>query len=400
MKQILQEISENLILLNEYDFTEEQLAAKWLGSAPASDEEINKVQDLLQIKLPQEYIDFLKISNGFHELSSVHPTLMPVSKIDYLINIDEDLVEIWGTHEELAHVARGLQESILIGGLGEEQYLLLIPPNDVEKQWRYWEFANWKQGEEEVASLTAYFTEVLEFLKKDTEGLTAPRPKPVIDYSLRDYVFAQDWDNVYTSAADLFLENITLPYYNGSFDPLKLLFVAAGKLNRYEELASLIYKARTTNEQYKLIAHILIPWEEAAKNKTNFVADAPFVIKKNPETIEQIEEQIRVNRPDLLREKSWKEKASYQLYFLYQGGNAPAFIQVYESQPEILLFDYEIKAAIVYATLHQPLKAKQALDRYFKEAFTYRPLAPFLYPVLMEILDNDFTNDILSKYKQ
>ena len=66
MKQILQEISEHVLLLNEYDFTEEQVQSKWLGNPPATDEEINKAQALLQITLPEDYIEFLKISNGFH----------------------------------------------------------------------------------------------------------------------------------------------------------------------------------------------------------------------------------------------------------------------------------------------------------------------------------------------
>jgi len=55
-------------------------------------------------------------------------------------------------------------ESILIGGINQEQYFLLIPPNLTNEKWKYWKFANWHPGEEEHLNLESYFTEVLNFM--------------------------------------------------------------------------------------------------------------------------------------------------------------------------------------------------------------------------------------------
>ena len=116
--------------------------------------------------------------------------------------------------------------------------------------------------------------------------------------------------------------------------------------------------------------------------------------------IEEIEEQIRLNVPHLLKAKNIKDKAGYQLYFLFQWGNASEFIQVYKNYNDILFFDYHLNAAIVYATLQEPENAKQELIKYFDQAFSYRPLAPFLDPVLLPVIDKEFSNSMLLKFKQ
>ena len=59
-----------------------------------------------------------------------------------------------------------MEKSILVGGINEEQYFLLIPHNLTTGKWKYWKFANWHPGEEEHENLESYFKDVLEFINE------------------------------------------------------------------------------------------------------------------------------------------------------------------------------------------------------------------------------------------
>lgn len=397
MKQILQEISELAILLNDEDFTNEQQRSKWLGYPAATDAEISALQNRLQISLPADYIEFLKICNGFAVHSSVHPSFAPASQVDYLKNVDEDLIDIWGTFEELADVTAALAKSIKVGGFDEEQYFLLIPPGDKEKEWRYWEFASWRPGESPSNDLTHHFTEVLEFLRKGAaeEGLIPS--DIVIDYSLRDQLFALDWDNVYTTAADLFLHNKNYHYLSNAsiFD---LLHLSAGKLNRYEELADLVKTAYTTNEEYKIVAHIFTPLEKLAREKVDFMEKQSIFYREDSPSLEKLLEKTKKQYPNLFNNE--EQLVTYLLHELFQGGKTDDYIQLYEKHYSILKAYYHLKAAIIYAEWQDVENAKQALNKYFEMAFAKMPLSPFCHPVLVKVMDKEYLNSVLQKFKQ
>ncbi|WP_449398688.1 SMI1/KNR4 family protein [Chryseobacterium wanjuense] len=143
-----------------------QIQSQWLGFEPAKTEEIIKTEKRLHVILPEDYKDFLKITNGFSAPNTVEPTFMKVEEIDYLKNIDSELVEIWGEGDvEMGNV---LKKSILIAGKDEEQYFLLIPGENVNGKWKYWKFANWQPGEHEFENLHHYFKDVLEFCEKES----------------------------------------------------------------------------------------------------------------------------------------------------------------------------------------------------------------------------------------
>ena len=124
-----------------------------------------------------------------------------------------------------------------------------------------------------------------------------------------------------------------------------------------------------------------------------------FFQKKNPMTLEQIEEQIRRARPDLLKPKSAKDKVVYQLYFLFEYGNAQDFISLYEMNPDVYFFDTHFRAAIVYAFLDQISLGQNAMERYFKRAFGHRPLEPFLHSSLTSIMTEDFSKKMLLQFQ-
>lgn len=164
MKNTLQEISKLAIRLDEFVFTNEQKKSEWLGQAPASMEEIEVAENRLGIQFPEDYKDFLLITNGFlTPRDSTEPTFQKVDEIYYLKSVDTFLLEVWN-EGPLADVGEQLKTAIVIAGINDEQYFLLIPPSSSHDKWQYWKFANWIPGEHRYESLANYFDSVLDFL--------------------------------------------------------------------------------------------------------------------------------------------------------------------------------------------------------------------------------------------
>ena len=163
MKEILIAISIFSFKIGHFEnATKEQVENHWLGFQPARSEEIKKTEKRLNLILPSDYKDFLKISNGFSTPSDIEPTFMQIEDIKFLRDVDKHTIESYSYLPEL-------QNSILVAGKDEEQYFLLIPPQNENDNWKYWKFANWYSGEEEFADLNSYFSNVNKYLKKESE---------------------------------------------------------------------------------------------------------------------------------------------------------------------------------------------------------------------------------------
>lgn len=158
MEQILKEISYASILIGEAAATKEQIENNWLGFKPATSNEIQEAEQRLGLKLPEDYISFLKVTNGFAIANNIEPSFLPVQDIQYLKDIDNFIIEAYGLEE--------LERAIFISGPDEEQHFFLIYPKEEGEKWRYWKFANWYPGEHEFENLESYFKNVLEFLNK------------------------------------------------------------------------------------------------------------------------------------------------------------------------------------------------------------------------------------------
>lgn len=158
LKNILVDISEKAIKLEDFDFTSEQIKNSWLGNIPATETQISEVENMLGVKLPEDYIEFLRITNGFLAPNDVEPSFENIEKIDFFKNVDEFTIEAYGLVE--------LENAIIIGGISEEQYFLLLPPKSENEKWKYWKFANWMAGEQPFENLKEYFQYVLEFIIK------------------------------------------------------------------------------------------------------------------------------------------------------------------------------------------------------------------------------------------
>ncbi|MFP9113879.1 SMI1/KNR4 family protein [Flavobacterium sp. RHBU_3] len=159
MEQILKDISKFSVSTGEAIATEAQLKSEWLGFEPASDEQIKATEKRLGLKLPEDYINFVKITNGFSAPNQIEPSFIPVQEITFLKDSDPFLIEAYQLEE--------LESAIFISGEDEEQHFFLIYPKSENEKWRYWKFANWYPGEHEFENLESYFADVLEFIRKD-----------------------------------------------------------------------------------------------------------------------------------------------------------------------------------------------------------------------------------------
>jgi cell wall assembly regulator SMI1 len=166
MKNVLKRISELAIKSGNTQYSKEQIESKWLGNYPASVEGIEYAEKKLSIKFPQDYRDFLLLTNGFAATSNhTEPRFEAIENVDYLVNIESFMVETWN-QKGLEDIGKELARSIIIGGIEEEQYFLIIPPDSLKGHWKYWEFASWIPGEYPFEDLLAYFTNVLENMEE------------------------------------------------------------------------------------------------------------------------------------------------------------------------------------------------------------------------------------------
>ncbi len=402
MENILRGISKSVILLNDGAFTEEQKKTRWLGFAPATDAAIDATEKRLNCSLPTDYKDFLRLTNGFSQTNNaVHSTFLPVEKIDFLINLDDDLIEAW--EESMPDIGKTLRTSILIGGLNESQQVLLIPQKN---KWIYWQFAGWIPGERPYKNLKTYFKGVFDFFKKETQK---PQPEPIQDFSLRDALFAFDWQAVYDKSEALLVNNNYLnfyQYYNGDADLYALMLLASNRLNcqkkyieflenlpAYTPNSQAIELGQKTENQQVAEKLFIERYIDSAQKKQAFEAEIQelkrYKPQANPKTLDDIEAQIKKHRKDLLKEKNIASKVSYQLFFLYEYGNTEGFLNFYEQHKhEPNFFPEYLKLANFFAYLGNEKQAKFYIEKYIEDYIQARPFEPYLSEELLKILEN------------
>ncbi len=402
MHNILKEISERAILLNEFEFHDANAQTKWLGTDAANKNEIAKTEKRLQIKLPDDYINFISSTNGFPAVSNIGVTFLPIEKIDYLKNLDISLIEIWSEFEELKEISLALENSILIGGLEEEQSFLLIPPYGKHKKWRYWYFAAWLPGEQPYKSLNGYFQKELKLLKKATKGLKIPKPKPVIDYTLRDYIFQCEWEKALLLSEELFSNQIVYPYCDSLLDLLKLYLICSSKMNMYDE-AEKYFQQLITNTGLEINENDILPAFKNAANQKKPIAtrldNYQYYPKDKNITSRELEQQISEFRKDLVKPNNSPDRVNYELYFLFEYGDSEDFIKKYEVNIELVSFEQHLRAASIYSLSNKKIQSKESVIQYWNQMFKYRPFEPFFNSNILETMDEDFLKNAYFKYQ-
>lgn len=171
MKEKIKELFEKSIDLGDENYTNEQIKNKWIGKKPATENEIKEAENRLGIKLPNDYVNFLRITNGFLTCSkSIEPSFEDINKIDFYKNFKFNAISQWKSNcfdNEILEVVSSLERAIMIAGFDEEQQFLIIPPKTPDQKWKYWKFAFWIPGEEEYDDLVDYFNTLVEFLDEE-----------------------------------------------------------------------------------------------------------------------------------------------------------------------------------------------------------------------------------------
>ncbi|HMV79059.1 MAG TPA: SMI1/KNR4 family protein [Leptospiraceae bacterium] len=167
-KTLIERISRLAIEQNQMEFSEEIRTKKYLGKEPASEAEILSAEKRLGLRLPEDYRNFLAVSNGMECFSFTGSAMMPADKIQFFAKMSPDTVETWisAIEEIKPSFSEKLKGSILIGGAEEEQQILLV--RDSEDRWECWHFANWTPGETVYAGFRFYIeSELMRLEEKD-----------------------------------------------------------------------------------------------------------------------------------------------------------------------------------------------------------------------------------------
>jgi hypothetical protein len=165
MKKLLQQISKDTIKLHPDFYSEEEKVVQWIGREPATAEAIAATEKRLGIKLPNDVVEFYKVSNGTSVITNqCFGAFMPIDQIDWLKNADPYLIECYKEMGE--DYVNDLNNSIIIAGITYPHSVLIIQPYGEHKEWRYWEFASYIPGENEFQGLESYLTRLVDFLKE------------------------------------------------------------------------------------------------------------------------------------------------------------------------------------------------------------------------------------------
>lgn len=119
------------------------------------------------LPLPDDYINFLKITNGFSQFSVIDSGFNQSNEVDYLRNRLPETFKSW-ENSYFPEFETTLGSAIIIAGIeNDEQQFLLIPPTNTREKWRFLEFSNWALGETKYTSIRHYLEETLELVTKD-----------------------------------------------------------------------------------------------------------------------------------------------------------------------------------------------------------------------------------------
>ena len=187
LKSLLQELS---VLINQnvednfllYDKSEIQ--NNWLGFEPAKEEQIKNKEKELGLVLPESYIDFLKITNGFKQVSNFTGKLFSVEKIGWIKNLHPDLLEAYEDQEDFdSEISDEMlndysdknnskwkfsdfKETLIISDWGDSTLLMLNPNSKNKKDYEVWEFGNWFPGAIRFKNFHHFIESKIESTKK------------------------------------------------------------------------------------------------------------------------------------------------------------------------------------------------------------------------------------------
>ncbi len=163
-KMFLNKVSTTLIESEDLNEEYKPTNQNWLGFEPATEKEIIETEERLNITLPPSYKEFLRVSNGFKQLSCFVWNIFPVKSIKWLRDFDSHFVDvyknahetfnttdeeyfIYGEEQETTNFrSKYLTNCLAISRWGDSSILLLNPEVKFGNEWEAWMFANWYPG--------------------------------------------------------------------------------------------------------------------------------------------------------------------------------------------------------------------------------------------------------------
>lgn len=171
-RMFLTKFSEEMLagedFLEEFEayLTPEQIATRWLGFTPASEEQIAAAEARLRLKLPPSYREFLKVTNGWSVIEPFIYRVYPVEEIgygrdnerlgiaDYIEGYSYGIAPGSPSAADLAY-ADELHSVIAVSEYGDAALLLNPKQIDDEGEMEAWFFASWVPGENRYPSFRA-----------------------------------------------------------------------------------------------------------------------------------------------------------------------------------------------------------------------------------------------------
>ncbi|HEX2913279.1 MAG TPA: HEAT repeat domain-containing protein [Chloroflexia bacterium] len=182
----------SLALLGSNDLQEEPaseaIETGWLGAPGASEAELVELETRLGVTLPPSYRAFLKVSNGWGQLTNFIYKLWSSREVDWFRVRNQDWIDAWsadpypvpdeeyfvyGEEQNVVNVrTEYLASALEISDLGDSAIYLLNPEVVTpEGEWEAWFFANWLPGMRRYRSFwEMMLDEYQSFLK--LQGLT------------------------------------------------------------------------------------------------------------------------------------------------------------------------------------------------------------------------------------
>lgn len=164
----------NSLVLTDKNFRNEDFISKaqraigWLGKTAATEAELENLERRLLCQLPPSYRNFLAASNGFGPISGFIYDLCSAAEVNWLVQEDPELVEMW--EEDVVLFADDpnlnddpylcydnlppegvlrpghMRQCLMISHWGDAGFLALNPTQQHEGEWEAWHFANWHPG--------------------------------------------------------------------------------------------------------------------------------------------------------------------------------------------------------------------------------------------------------------
>jgi hypothetical protein len=169
-ERLLAAISKQAIKAEPELYTQEERRARWIGRAPASDQAVSGAQTRLGIHLPDDYLGFVRVSNGCAPTAPTAPRLLPIEEIDRLRNVADPesfAIDKGYPGDDMASV---MERCILGSDPEAEEMVLLIPPVQAPEPWQTWFFAHWVPGETRYPSFRHYMEQELQELRAQTDA--------------------------------------------------------------------------------------------------------------------------------------------------------------------------------------------------------------------------------------